>query len=90
MIINYPEVAVKELLDEVLVNYRKRYPDTCDCKRCRDDIMALALNNLPVKYVVTEKGQVYTKTIFDQIGGKAQVVAALTMAIQKVRQFPRH
>ncbi|MBF7083334.1 late competence development ComFB family protein [Desulfallas sp. Bu1-1] len=90
MIINYPEVAVRELIDEVLENYKKKNPDICDCERCRNDIMALALNNLPVKYIVTEKGHIYTKAIFDQIGGKAQVIAALTAAIQKVHKFPRH
>ena len=91
MIVNYPEVAVKEMLDYVLNNYAREYPDTCKCQRCRDDTMAIALNNLPVKYVVqNQKGQIFTKVIFEQIGGKAQVVAALVSAIQKVQQNPRH
>lgn len=90
MIMNYPEIAVKELYDEVMENYKKNHPNTCDCERCRDDIMALALNNLPVKYVVSEVGRIYVQNIFNQIGGQAQVLAALLAAIQKVQQSPRH
>ncbi|TYO97780.1 late competence development ComFB family protein [Desulfallas thermosapovorans] len=90
MIINYSELAVKELINEVLQAYASQNPGTCKCERCKNDIMALALNNLPPKYVVTDIGRVYTKAVFDQVGGKAQVIAALTSAIQRVRQHPRH
>lgn len=90
MIVNYPEVAVRTLLDEVLENYARTNPGTCKCPRCRDDIMALALNNLPVKYVVSERGTIITHVIYEHIGGKAQVIAAITAAIQKVKNNPRH
>lgn len=90
MIINYPEVAVRTLLDEVLGNYARKYPDICRCERCRDDIMALALNSLPVKYVVTNQGTIITRTVYECIGGKVQVIAAITSAIQKVQKNPRH
>ncbi|WP_347490988.1 late competence development ComFB family protein [Desulfoscipio sp. XC116] len=90
MIINYPELAVKELIDEVLIEYAGQNPGTCQCERCKNDIMALALNSLPAKYVVSDFGQVYTKAIYDQVGGKAQVIAALTSAIQRVQQYPSH
>jgi len=90
MILNYPELAVQELIDEVLKEYAQNNPHTCNCERCKNDIMALALNNLPPKYVVTDHGNILTKAIYDQVGGKAQVVAALTAAIQKVQKNPRH
>lgn len=90
MIINYPELAVKELINEVLQEYARQNPGTCKCQRCKNDIMALALNNLPPKYVVTDIGKVYTKAVYDQVGGKAQIIAALTSAIQRVQQHPRH
>lgn len=90
MIINYPELAVKEMIDEVLENYAQEKSDVCKCDRCKNDVMALALNNLPSKYVVTDEGRIYTKVIFDQVGGKAQVISALVYAIQKVQKFPRH
>jgi competence protein ComFB len=90
LIVNYPELAVKELIDEVLQQYASQNPGTCDCERCKNDIMALALNDLPAKYVVTDLGKVYTKAIYDRVGGKAQVIAALTRAIQRVQQYPRH
>jgi len=90
VIINYPEVAVKSLLDDVLDNYANKYPDICRCERCRDDIMALALNSLPVKYVVTDQGTIITRTVYELIGGKVQVIAAITAAIQKVQKNLKH
>lgn len=52
--------------------------------------MALALNQLPPHYVVSDEGTIYTKVNFDQIGGKAQVIAAITNAIKQVAANPRH
>ncbi len=90
MIVNYPEVAVRALLDEVLDSYASSNPGICRCERCIDDIMALALNNLPVKYVVTEQGTIITGAVYELVGGKAQVIAAIASAIQKVHKQPRH
>ncbi len=33
----------------------------CQCEKCKSDIMAIVLNNLKPKYVVTDKGKVYGK-----------------------------
>jgi len=52
--------------------------------------MALALNNLPVKYVVTDQGTTITRAVYESIGGKAQVSAAIISAIQKVQKNPSH
>lgn len=44
---NYMEELVICVLDEILA----RQEIGCKCQRCRLDIAALALNNLPPKYV---------------------------------------
>lgn len=90
MIYNYTEVAVKQALPEVLKEYIKNNPETCTCPRCQEDILALTLNQLPPHYVATDEGTIFTQVSFDQIGGKAQVVAAITRAIQQVAANPRH
>lgn len=90
MIRNTIELAVEEMLDDVLNKYAQRNPETCTCQRCRLDIMAIALNNLPTRYVVTDEGGIYTKVAMEQVGGRAQVAAAILNAIQIVNKNPRH
>lgn len=90
MVYNYTENAVRRMLPEVLKDYLKTRPRTCTCDRCKDDITALALNQLPPHYVASEEGAIFTSVSFEQIGGKAQVVAAITGAIEQVTKKPRH
>ncbi|AEG60424.1 late competence development ComFB family protein [Desulforamulus ruminis] len=90
MIRNYIELAVEETLDDVLNRYALNHPGTCTCARCRLDIMAIALNNLPTRYVVTDVGGIFTKVALDQVAGRAQVIAAILNAIPIVQKNPRH
>ncbi|SHE38553.1 late competence development ComFB family protein [Desulforamulus putei] len=90
MIRNYIELAVEEMLDDLLKKYAEKNPDTCLCPRCRLDIMAIALNNLPTRYVATDEGSIYTKVAMEQVGGRAEIAAAILNAIQIVKNNPRH
>lgn len=90
MIKNYAEVAVEEMFDRLLNEHLNKYPDTCTCEQCREDMKALALNNIPPHYVVTEKGAILKQVVFDSIGGKAQVTSAILNAIKTVGASPRH
>ena len=83
---NYMEEVVESTMDEILATRE----DVCDCERCRMDIKALALNHLPPKYVVTERGYVYTKVNELESQFKADVVVAVTNALKTVRKDPRH
>ena len=38
-----------------LLDIKSRFPGACFCEYCQQDIMALALNSLPPRYVVTEE-----------------------------------
>ena len=64
--------------------------DMCKCEKCRLDIMALALNRLPSKYVVTQKGHVYAKLAELELQLKADVIRELTRAIEIVKKNPQH
>jgi len=83
---NYMEEAVWSLIDEVL----PKYPEVCQCPACRHDIAALALNQLPPRYVVREKGEIYSKTSLLESQYRADIYAALTKAILVVSEKPRH
>lgn len=83
---NYMEDAVRNALDELLA----KQGNLCKCSRCRLDIMAYALNHLPAKYVVTDKGHTYTRVaeMAQQFG--TDLVVALSRAIKHVAKNPRH
>ncbi|KAF0197509.1 MAG: competence protein ComFB [Bacillota bacterium] len=83
---NITQDIVFEKLDEMLPNIVK----ICTCERCRYDIMAIALNNLPPRYVVTERGAIFTRVSSLDVQIAADTIIELTRAIEKVLKEPRH
>lgn len=83
---NYMEEVVQDEL-ELLLNDRD---DICKCQKCRMDMMVWALNRLPPKYVITDRGRLYTKLKEQEIQFKADVVKELAMAIQIISKNPQH
>jgi len=83
---NYMEDIVWSFLPKVL----SKYPEACHCDICQHDIVALALNQLPPRYVARERGELYTKVNILEIQHRADVYAALTKAVLVVKDNPRH
>ena len=83
---NYMEDAITEELNGVM----KKLKGSCDCERCKEDIVAYTLNRMPAKYVVTPLGNAYTK--LSQL--KAQTMADITVRLMEaariVKKNPRH
>jgi competence protein ComFB len=84
---NLMEKIVEQRLEEILA---KDQSGLCRCSQCRLDVTALALNNLPSRYVVTERGEAYSKANSLEIQLYVDVLAALTRALQAVNRKPRH
>lgn len=82
---NYMEVIVKEKLEELLAD-----DEICKCEHCKKDIMALALNDLPPRYVVTRKGEMYSRVDSLFLQSSADVTGAIVKAMKKVKDNPRH
>ncbi|MFO7295729.1 MAG: late competence development ComFB family protein [Clostridia bacterium] len=82
---NYMEDVVFHHLDGIL-----KHTDCCKCQRCRMDIAAYALNQLPSKYVVTRKGEVYSKLLELQQQFETDVIIAIIKAVEVVKKNPRH
>lgn len=82
---NLMEEAVAEALDNAWAD-----EEMCRCEQCRMDIMAKALNNLPPRYVVTERGHVFTRADFLVLQKNIDVLTALGNAIRQVKKNPRH
>ena len=82
---NYMEDVVKQFIDQVLKDIK-----VCNCKRCRLDILAISLNDLPPKYIVSNKGELYTKIEALKQQFEVDVLASLTKAAILVKERPRH
>lgn len=83
---NYMEEVVTLISDDLLAKEK----DACKCARCRLDIAALALNNLPPKYAVTDIGRARTKLEATKTQFQIDIIKELTKAIDKVSKNPRH
>ncbi|MDD5347195.1 MAG: late competence development ComFB family protein [Candidatus Omnitrophica bacterium] len=83
---NYMEEVVQDEL-ELLLAERE---DICKCQKCKFDMMVWTLNRLPPKYVITDRGRLYTKLKEQEVQFKADVVKELTKAIDFVSGNPKH
>jgi competence protein ComFB len=81
---NLMEDIVKGCLKDML--QRQPIPD-CD-EALQSDIMAIALNRLPPKYVSTLKGEVFAKTQM-RLQVEPDVYRELSLAVEKVMHSAR-
>ncbi len=82
ILVNAMESIVLEKLDSLLARFK-----CCKCDRCKKDIVAMALNKLPAKYMVLMEGQP-TPDVDPQTN--AQVLTAMIQSVLAVRAHPRH
>ena len=84
---NFMEDAVKNVLEEMIKNepYRSLGFD----EKNKMDIMAYALNRLPPKYVVTQKGHLFTRVNELRQQFNTDIVVELSKAIEHIKTHPR-
>ena len=82
---NYTEEAVKAYLD-------RWFPeaDMCHCDTCRLDVMALMLNTLKPKYVVTDTGALYAQLDEFEPQNKIDFMTIMSQSCEMVKKDPRH
>lgn len=82
---NYTEEAVRLYVNRWL-------PDTdmCHCEICKHDVMAIMLNRLPQKYVVTDKGSLFAQLDDFDPQHRVNFMTEMTRAIKIVERDPRH
>ena len=83
-------VNVTELIAEVKVGEVITMMDACSCSKCVYDILAIALNSLPTRYVTTDVGRQFIQLNSYKKQFETDVVAALIKACQIVKESPRH
>ncbi|MFT4006365.1 MAG: late competence development ComFB family protein [Lacrimispora sp.] len=62
----------------------------CTCERCRADVRALALNELPPRYVATCAGEVMTQYELLAVQNQTNITTTIIGAIERVARNPRH
>ncbi len=77
-------------IEHILPNMLATFPEICTCDKCLMDIKAIALNKLPAKYVVTQKGEMYSRINEMYIQYETDIMKALVEAIMIVKKNSRH
>lgn len=84
---------IKNYMEEIVFNEMRdvlKEINMCTCEKCLLDIAAIALNELPCKYVVTEKGELYSKINSLSQQFEVDVMSAIIKAAVLVKRNPRH
>jgi len=85
-LLNIMEGFVEEAIDTLI-----KENGCCNCYKCREDIKCIALNSLPVKYVSTRKGELFSKLEqSSRLQYTIDVNLACMNAIELVKNQPHH
>ena len=85
-LVNYMEDAVRKTMEEMLSE--PAYQDFKPSEKEKMDVMALTLNRIPPRYVVTE-GYLFTRAEELRQQFKTDLLIELTRSIDQVRKNPR-
>ncbi len=86
----YNYVNIVEDIVKVKVLDTMKALGVCTCDKCTSDVIAQALNHLPPRYVVTEKGGLFSKLASYESQYATDVTKALTEGCMVVKDNPRH
>ncbi|MDU0202359.1 MULTISPECIES: late competence development ComFB family protein [Paenibacillus] len=85
-VFNAMETIVVNMFDE----FQKNYELKCDCNKCKDDMLALALNKIPPRYTSSEKGALFVKGIYINPQLQSDVMRELMEAANIVADHQHH
>lgn len=87
-------MKLQNLLEEEVINVVNRLMDKsdgrCSCDKCKLDIVAITLNKLKPKYVVTKEGGLYGKLDTLNQQHNTDIVLEVTKAMEIVFKNPYH
>ena len=82
---NIMQLLVEEKADQYMTLF-----GLCRCNRCRNDVLALALNQLPPKYVVMPVRELTPRLSIYEGRFNSAVTAQILRACKEVLEHPRH
>lgn len=80
-------------MEDVVAKLTDKYmkdSDACHCEKCRMDVMALALNELPPAYVVTQRGEIFAAIDSTYPQNQVDAEVAVLNAVEMVKTSPKH
>jgi competence protein ComFB len=82
--------VMEEVVHDVLMQYKDQLQLACQCERCMDDIMAIALNELPPRYIANGEYGPYVRAehVADRQGA-TNIILIVTKAAARVSKDPR-
>jgi competence protein ComFB len=85
--LNTLEAAAREAYEEL----RSAEPSFCGCERCREDVVALVLNQAHPRYVVGDAlGAAVTRVALTRRQLKVELSVIVLAAIRRVAAAPHH
>ncbi len=80
---------MERMVEEILSEIFKTYPDYEDCEPYREEIIALALTKCEPFYTTSDVGHAVVKTRMDSLGFRSKVTSIVMEAIGQVKKNPR-
>nr|MDH3161823.1 late competence development ComFB family protein [Bacillus licheniformis] len=84
MLVNAKEAVLEELFDQ----YIDQAHMSCTCGRCREDVLALALNAVKPQYVTDQSKLAYIKAELVDKQKNTSMLVTLAEAARKVNENP--
>ncbi|WP_179860783.1 late competence development ComFB family protein [Sporosarcina koreensis] len=82
--------VMEDVVRDTLMTYKNSMNLACDCERCLNDIMALALNDLPPRYVANSKFSPYIRAEHQaDRQGATNIITVIAKSAAKVSSSPR-
>ena len=85
VLVNIMEEIVRMEAPKIMKSF-----DMCDCQKCLCDVMAITLNNIPAKYVVSLRGALFAKIASHGSQYRTDIFSSLTQACTSVKASPSH
>lgn len=83
--LNVMQALVEDKVDKYLTT-----TGTCNCPRCRIDVIALTLSKLPSKYIVVEKADAVPMLTVYENRFSTTIISQLMASCEQVKAHPRH
>ncbi|MDA1476565.1 late competence development ComFB family protein [Bacillus changyiensis] len=84
MLVNAKEAVMEELFHQYIDQLHMK----CMCKRCKEDVLALALNSVKPQYVTDESKLAYIKAELVDKQKNTTMLVTLAEAARKVNDHP--